>query len=207
MSIEADQVIALYTRHAPAWVAAREQGAFVEGEWLRRFGVVMGVNETAADGRAVLDLGCGAGQPMAAHLVAQGYAVTGVDASSTMLELFRARLPLQRAVQADMRTLALGRRFAGILAWDSFFHLRQDDQRRMFAIFRAHAAPRAALMFTSGPVHGVAMGELQGEALYHASLAPDEYTQLLDAHGFDVIAMSVEDPDCGNRTIWLAQSR
>jgi SAM-dependent methyltransferase len=207
MSIEADQVIALYTRHAPAWVAAREQGAFVEREWLRRFGVVMGVGETAADGRAVLDLGCGAGQPMAAHLAAQGYAVTGVDASVTMLEMFRARLPLQRAVQADMRTLALGQRFAGILAWDSFFHLRQDDQRRMFAIFRAHAAPRAALMFTSGPVHGVAMGELQGEALYHASLAPEEYTQLLDAHGFDVIAMSVEDPDCGNRTIWLAQSR
>jgi SAM-dependent methyltransferase len=207
MSIEADQVIALYTRHAPAWVAVREQGAFVEGEWLRRFGVVMGVGETAADGRAVLDLGCGAGQPMAAHLAAQGYAVTGVDASPTMLELFRARLPLQLAVEADMRTLALGRRFAGILAWDSFFHLRQDDQRRMFAIFRTHAAPRAALMFTSGPVHGVAMGELQGEALYHASLAPDEYIQLLDAHGFDVIAMSVEDPDCGNRTIWLAQSR
>ncbi len=206
MSTDADQVIALYTRHAPAWVAARALGTFCEREWLRRFSVVAGA--AGGDcGRCVLDLGCGAGQPVAEHLAAQGYAVTGVDASSSMVDLFRQNLPAQQAVQADMRTLALGRRFNGILAWDSFFHLRHAEQRHMFSIFRAHAAPRAALMFTSGPAHGVAMGVLEGEALYHASLAPDEYSQLLEAHGFETIAMSAEDPDCGGRTVWLAQAR
>jgi hypothetical protein len=39
--------------------------------------------------------------------------------------------------------LSLKRFFPGILAWDSFFHLNHDDQRQMFLIFRAHAAPRA----------------------------------------------------------------
>jgi hypothetical protein len=29
---------------------------------------------------------------------------------------------------------ASGRRFGGILAWDSFFHLRHEDQRVMFRI-------------------------------------------------------------------------
>jgi hypothetical protein len=106
-----------------------------------------------------------------------------------------------------MRTLALGRRFAGILAWDSFFHLCPDDQRRMFPIFRAHAAPRAALMFTSGPAHGEAIGSYRGEPLYHASLDPAEYESLLDTTGFDVIAHAVEDPSCGKHTIWLAQLR
>jgi hypothetical protein len=37
-----------------------------------------------------------------------------------------------------MRQLALGRPFDGIVAWDSFFHLGHDDQRRMFAIFADH---------------------------------------------------------------------
>ena len=50
-----------------------------------------------------------------------------------------------------MRSLALGRTFDGIVAWDSFFHLTWDDQRRIFPVFRAHAATGAALMFTSGP--------------------------------------------------------
>ncbi len=103
-----------------------------------------------------------------------------------------------------MRTLALERHFDGILAWDSFFHLNHADQRCMFAIFRAHAAPRAALMFTSGQSHGEALGQFQGEPLYHASLASDEYRALLAANGFEVAEHVVNDPVC-ERTIWLAQ--
>jgi hypothetical protein len=77
----------------------------------------------------------------------------------------------------------------------------------MFAIFRAHAAPGAALMFTSGPSDGEAIGTFHGEPLYHASLAPDEYRALLRRHGFDVISHRAEDPGCGGRTIWLARLR
>jgi hypothetical protein len=106
-----------------------------------------------------------------------------------------------------MRVLSLGRRFDGILAWDSFFHLSHDDQRRMFPVFRAHAASGAALLFTSGPAHGVAMGTLGGEPLYHASLDGAEYRALLAESGFAVVAHAVEDPTCGHRTIWLAQLR
>src|SRR5271154_6000664 len=106
-----------------------------------------------------------------------------------------------------MRTLSLKRVFPGILAWDSFFHLNHDDQRRMFPIFHAHAAPRAALMFTSGPAHGEAIGQIEGEPLYHASLDPTEYQQLLDSHRFDVVATVPEDPSCRGRTVWLAQLR
>ncbi|MBN9262953.1 MAG: SAM-dependent methyltransferase, partial [Hyphomicrobium sp.] len=89
--------------------------------------------------------------------------------------------------------------------WDSFFHLTVEDQRAMFAIFRAHAAPGAALMFTSGPAHGEAIGSYCGEPLYHASLDADEYTTLLKANGFEVVAHVVEDATCGGRTVWLAQ--
>lgn len=116
-------------------------------------------------------------------------------------------LPAGRWIVADMRVLDLGTTFGGILAWDSFFHLTPDDQRKMFAVFRRHAAPRAALMFTSGPVFGEAVGTFEGEPLYHASLAPEEYRALLDEHGFDVLAHVAEDPTCGKHTVWLAQGR
>ncbi len=75
----------------------------------------------------------------------------------------------------------------------------------MFPIFRAHAAPRAALMFTSGTAHGEAIGRLEGEPLYHASLDAAEYRQLLDSQGFNVVATVAEDQTCGGRTVWLAQ--
>jgi SAM-dependent methyltransferase len=198
----ADDIIDLYERHARAWVSARlTEGGLYERGWLDRF------CELLSPGGAVLDMGCGAGQPIAAYLVERGFAVTGVDSSKAMIAMFKARLPGQEALILDMRTLALGRAFHGILAWDSFFHLDHDNQRRMFPVFRAHAAPRAALMFTTGPNHGEAVGRLEGEPLYHASLDAAEYRQLLDSHDFDVIATVAADRTCGGRTLWLAQRR
>jgi hypothetical protein len=104
-----------------------------------------------------------------------------------------------------MRTLDLERTFDGLLAWDSFFHLTPDDQRGMFDVFRRHAAPGAALMFTSGPHAGEALGEWLGEPLYHAGLDPEEYRRLLEHHGFELVAHRQDDPDCGHHTVWLAR--
>src|ERR1700733_3290063 len=86
------------------------------------------------------------------------------------------------------------------------FHLTHDDQRRMFPIFRRHASPGAALMFTSGGSHGEAIGSYHGEPLYHASLAPEEYRSLLKSAGFRLVAHLVDDPNCGGHTVWLARA-
>ena len=144
---------------------------------------------------------------MGRYLVEQGCALTGVDSAPEMIAVCKDRLPEQMWYVADIRSLSLGRVFDGILAWDSFFHLCPDDQRRMFPVFRTHAAPRAALMFTSGPSYSVAMGTFEGEPLYHASLDGAEYRTLLDENDFTVVAHVVEDPACGGHTIWLAQLR
>ena len=202
MSNDADNIVGLYQRHADAWVRERlREGRLYERKWLQSFcGLIPA-------GGSILDIGCGAGEPIAAYLVEHGYAVMGVDSSAVMISMFQLRLPDQETLVSDMRLLSLQRTFDGILAWDSFFHLNHHDQKQMFPIFRAHAAPRAALMFTSGPAHGEAIGRLEGEPLYHASLDAAEYKHLLDSQGFEVVATVAEDPTCGGRTVWLAQLR
>jgi SAM-dependent methyltransferase len=200
MNSDADRIIGLYQRHARAWARDRGQQLF-ERAWLDRF------CDLLPAGAAVLDIGCGSGKPIARYLIEQGCKLTGVDSSPEMIALCAASFPDLAWHVADMRTLSLAQRFDGILAWDSFFHLCPDDQRRMFPIFRVHAAPCGALMFTSGPAHGEAIGSYQGEPLYHASLDASEYRALLNANGFEVMAHMVEDPDCGKHTIWLAQLR
>jgi SAM-dependent methyltransferase len=197
--MSADAIIGLYTRHALQWDRDRCKTLFERG-WLDRF------LRVAGDRAAILDLGCGAGDPIARYLIDAGHPVTGLDSSPALIELCRQRFPTQNWTIGDMRRADLGRRFGGILAWDSFFHLAPDDQRAMFGVFRAHAAPGAALMFTSGPAEGEAIGSYQGEALYHASLAAAEYRQLLAVHDFDVVAHVADDPDCGGHTVWLAKS-
>jgi len=198
MSDMADAITGLYERHACAFDNERGRSLF-EKPWLDRFLALL----PAAP--SVLDIGCGSGEPIARHLTAQGCAVTGIDSSPTLIGLCRARFPQSDWQVADMRALALGRDFDGLIAWDSFFHLTPADQRAMFAVFRAHAAAGAALMFTSGPAHGEAIGSFEGEPLYHGSLAPEEYRGLLAGNGFEVVHHRAEDPDCGGHTIWLAQ--
>jgi SAM-dependent methyltransferase len=200
MGSEAERIIGLYRRHASAWAADRGNRLW-ETAWLARFTALL------PGGGAVLDIGCGSGQPIAAHLIGQGYAVSGVDSSPELVAMAKAAFPAAQWSVADMRSLSLERRFDGILAWDSFFHLCPDDQRRMFAAFRRHALPGAALMFTSGPAAGVAMGSYQGEPLYHASLDGAEYRGLLAEQGFAVVEHVAEDPACGGHTVWLAQLR
>jgi SAM-dependent methyltransferase len=200
MTSEAEDIVGLYRRRGLAWARARGE-RLVEAAWLDRFLRLMPPRP------AILDLGCGSGDPIDRYLIDRGCQVTGIDASPDLLALCSSKFPRAVWRVADMRALSLGRAFDGILAWDSFFHLDHDDQRAMFPVFRAHAAPGAALMFTSGPAHGVAIGELEGEPLFHASLGDDEYRALLAGHGFEVVAHAVEDPACGCHTIWLAQLR
>jgi cyclopropane fatty-acyl-phospholipid synthase-like methyltransferase len=200
MSVESENIVALYERHAEAWVQARLlECTLYEKPWLDRFCALL------PSGGSVLDCGCGAGEPIARYLSQCGYAVMGVDSSIAMVRMFQARLPRQRATVSDMRMLRIPENFHGILAWDSFFHLNPSDQRKMFSIFRLHAAPGAALMFTSGPSHGEVVGELEGEPLYHASLDASEYQRLLEEQGFAVVDHQTEDPSCFGRTVWLAQ--
>ncbi len=200
MSTESDRIIDLYQRKAANWDADRGRSLF-EKPWLDRFLALL------PSRGSVLDLGCGSGEPIARYFIACGHDVTGVNSSPALISLCTERFPGSTWTVADMRRLDLGRRFDGIVAWDSFFHLTPDDQRGMFPIFRDHIAERGALMFTSGPAHGVAIGSFHGEPLYHASLDVDEYRSLLDQCGFDVVAHVVEDPACGGHTIWLAKRR
>ena len=142
-----------------------------------------------------------------AVLAQQGLRVTGVDKSQTMISLSRERLPDHTWIVADMRELALGRCFDGILAWDSLFHLNSDDQRRMFAMFTDHASAGARLMFNTGPQHGEVIGDYRGEALYHASLSPAAYEALTAASGFEVILHVANNAAAGGRTAWLCRRR
>lgn len=200
MSTDADRIVGLYDRHASTWDTVRSRSLF-ELPWLERFRALLPPTGS------VLDIGCGSGEPIAGFFIDAGYRLTGLDSSPSMIALCKNRFPNAAWNVADMRTLSLGERFDGILAWDSFFHLRRDEQRQMFPLFRAHADAKAALMFTSGPADGEAMGTFEGEPLYHASLAPEEYSSLLDDNGFEVVSQVFDDPHVGGHTIWLARRK
>ena len=196
----AQNIIEIYKKHARAWTELR--GNFLyEKAWLDHFLARIPQHSK------ILDLGCGSGKPIADYLIRHDHKITGVDSSDVMIEMARQNFPEQHWLQADMRTVELEQKFNAILAWDSFFHLTPNDQRQMFRQFAQFAQQGTVLMFSSGPSHGEAIGDLFGDALYHASLASEEYRALLKQYGFKVIKMVAEDVECTGHTVWLTQKR
>ena len=190
----------VYEANAAAWDAQRSRALFERG-WLDRFLGAM------PPGGTVLDLGCGAGEPIARYLVRQGRAVCGLDFAPAMLALARERMPEQRWIEGDMRGLDLPERFAGILGWDSFFHLSPDEQRALIPRLARHLAPGGALMLTVGPEAGEPIGRVCDEPVYAASLDPQEYRERLAAVGLDLEAFAPEDPEAHGHSVLLARAR
>jgi predicted TPR repeat methyltransferase len=155
---------------------------------------------------AILDIGCGAGEPIARFFIDRGFRLAGIDAAPSMIAICQERFPDAIWDVADMRSLALACRFDAVIAWDSFFHLTQDEQRAMFPVFRKHLNQDGLLLFTSGPEAGQAIGCFHGHDLHHASLDPGEYRALLASSGFRPLLYRAKDPDCGGHTVWLAQA-
>lgn len=191
----AADIVDLYDRRAADWVADRGR-VLTEADriWLDRF------TARLQPGDAILDVGCGSGRPMAAALIERGFRVTGVDSSANLIAHASTDLPEGRFLQADMRTLDLGETFAGVLAWHSLFHLSSADQRIALPRLLAHAAPRASIMFSSGPREGHVVGSWRGNPLYHGSLDPEAYQTLLTSQGFQVETGVWAD----NGSVWLA---
>jgi 2-polyprenyl-3-methyl-5-hydroxy-6-metoxy-1,4-benzoquinol methylase len=110
MKDAAKRIVDHYERHARSWDADRRAAGWTDKPWIERFVSCL------APGTSVLDIGCGGGSPVALHMVARGFRITGVDSSPTLISLCRTRMPDQEWIVADMRCLALDRRFGGILA-------------------------------------------------------------------------------------------
>jgi len=192
------QTLDVYRRNAEAFDQQRHKGLHERG-WLERFAALL------PPGGSVLDVGCGAAEPIAQYFIDEGFQVTGLDFSEPMIELAQARYPENDWICCDMREFDLQQRFDGIIAWNSFFHLTKDDQRSVLDRFVHHLAMGGVLMITVGPEEGEVLGHVNGEEVYHASLAPEEYTSILTQSGLHVVEFVFEDETCDFQTVLLAK--
>lgn len=107
----------------------------------------------AERGSPALDLGAGTGR-VALHLAARGVVVVAVEVDRELAAELRARAAGRRAavevVEADVRSLCLGRRFSLIVAPMQLVHLLggEDGRAGFFAAARRHLAPGGALALT-----------------------------------------------------------
>jgi ubiquinone/menaquinone biosynthesis C-methylase UbiE len=123
----------------------QERDKFKSHELLARFSSLL------PPGGHVLDVGCGAGVPVVSFLVDTGFKVTGVDVSSSMLQLARVHVPEAHFLKMDMRQLEFEAGcFDGICAFYSLFHVPANEHLQVLNGFHRLLVQDGVLIFCSG---------------------------------------------------------
>jgi len=192
-----DQMQAVYNQHAAAWHRRRLRNLY-ERPWLEK------TLEGLPRGSRVIDLGCGSGDPVARYLDQQGFSVTGVDYSSSMISIARRELPHIEWVEADMTQFRPKEPVSAVISWDGFFHLTRKDQEQLLPRLADALLPGGRLLLTVGHGDGEVLGWVEGDAVYHASLSPDAYQSILSERGM-VTELKLNDEATMGRSVLLAK--
>ena len=147
------------------------------------------IAERLAPGSRVLDVGCGAGIPIARHL-AKRFEVTGIDVSSSMIALAGKNVPSARFAIADVMEAdfpAAG--FDAIVSFYAIFHIPRQDHPDLFDRFFRWLRPGGLLLVTvamhdDGP--GYTEDDFFGETMYWSNFGPETYRKILAETGFEI---------------------
>jgi trans-aconitate methyltransferase len=194
----AEQTQLVYERNAFQFAKERPR-ELVEQPWLDRF------RQLIPKKGSILDLGCGPGAPVTSYFMGLGHPVIGLDASNNMIRIAKRQFPAGDWRVGDMRSFDFSERFHGIIGWNSFFHLTREEQRTVLPNMAMHLQLNGALLLTVGPEDGEVAGKVVDDLVYHASLSPQEYSDILSSHGIEIRKFVAEDPNCYGMTILLAQ--
>lgn len=192
-----------YNVIGPAYAAAREGAASTP--FLAR------LDWHLMPGSTVLDLGCGAGLPVDAWLLAAGHRVIGLDISDTMLEMAHTNVPGAEYRLGDLAALRPGAFAADAIV--SFFALFHVDRRRhaeVLANWHSQLAPGGYLLLTTGCTDWEGAESFFGAEMYWSHFDVAAYRRMLPGAGFRIVEEG-QHPVGGSRftqwhPVFLAQA-
>ena len=177
-------------------------GAQVRNHYLRQFCDLVPV------GGRVLDLGCGAGVPVAKKL-AERALVVGVDISATQVALARQRVLEASFINADMTVVEFPpESFDGIAAFFSLTHLPREEHAAMLRRIATWLRPGGVFAASMGSNSSDDMTENDwlGAPMFFSHFDASTNSQLIRLAGLqpfhEEVVEHVED-ECMVRFLWI----
>jgi len=135
-----------YDEIADAYLAARDRSG--------SSGDMLLLRQLLADlppGSAVLDVGCGAGDPASIAIADAGMNVVGVDISEAQIERARHAVPTGEFRVADISEMELPEAsFDLVIAFYSLFHIPREAHAAVYASVRRALRPQGRFVATLG---------------------------------------------------------
>ena len=169
-----------YDLCAPAYEQSRQCDAHPELNLLTR---------RLTNGAQVLDIGCGAGVPIA-QMLAQRFRVTGVDISSEQIRRARINVPQGTFIQGDIMSVTFPPAgFDAAVAFYTLFHLPREEHPDLLRRTRSWLKPGGYLLATVTSFAEAAYTEddFFGVTMYWSNYGLDDYQAILTEIGFKLL--------------------
>ena len=163
---------------------------------------IRGLLDRLGDGAAVLDIGCGAGTPIAKSLAAR-YRVTGVDVSQEMVHRAQQNAPSGDFLCADVMSVRLPpSSFDAVVAFYSIFHLPREEHPGLFRRAHRWLRPGGYLLCTLShrSEEGYTEDGFHGVTMYWSNFGLEEYVDILTGAGFVLIETTSTGSGCEGAT-------
>ena len=147
------------------------------------------VLDNLGDGSSALDIGCGAGVPVARAL-SKRCGVTGVDISEAMIELARTNVPDGRFILGDIMSLEFEpSTFDAATAFYSIFHIPREEHATLFERVHRWLKPGGYLLCTLTHHDEPAYTEddFFGVTMHWSNYGLLEYRRILAGAGFELL--------------------
>jgi ubiquinone/menaquinone biosynthesis C-methylase UbiE len=141
----------------------------------------------------VLDVGCGAGVPVAREC-ARRFTVTGVDISGKMVDRARINVPEGTFIHGDIMSIDFpAAHFNAVVAFYSIFHLPCEEHEELFRRIHRWLKPGGYLMATVSARNesGYTEDDFFGMEMYWSNYGLEKYKELLEKLGFDLLEVTI----------------
>jgi SAM-dependent methyltransferase len=154
----------------------------------------------------VLDLGCGAGIPIAERLCLAGHAVTGVDSSARQIEIARERVRRATFLQSDMMTVDLPvSSIDGVAAFYSITHVAATEQGLLLSRIGEWLKPAGVFVgsFGTGSAHDW-VGKWLGTEMFFSHNSDAVTFDFVRQAGLQMVRAEVVEQDNEDaRFLWI----
>lgn len=164
------------------------------------------------DGSDVLELGCGAGEPVARRL-SERHRVTGVDLSPEQISRARTSVPDADFLIGDMTQLVFEpRSFDAVVAFYSIIHVPRTMHTDLFQRMGSWLRPDGLLLVTMGveDAPGTVEEEWLGVPMYFSHFDAPTNRSIVQRAGFVIESADVVEDDENGRPVpfqWIIARR
>ena len=144
-------------------------------------------------GSAVLDLGCGSGDPADIE-IAKRHDITGVDISKAQLDLARQNVPQGRFIHGDLGVLDFpDESFDAVVSFYTLEHLPQEQHGPLLRRIHDWLRPGGLLLFSCevGDLDNVT-GQWLGVPMFFSAFGPETLKQIVLETGFEILLTDIE---------------